>query len=84
MAKLKEMFDLAKDAAAGLGEAAKDMGGKMWDTVAPMANHGKSEVAAALFTGNAYVMYQKDPKSLESEGQAKDAPEMDKDNEREM
>ncbi len=39
--------------------AAKEVGGKIWDEAAPMFDHGKTELAAALFNsnGSAFVMY---------------------------
>jgi hypothetical protein len=31
--------------------------GRVWDEMAPAAGHGSSEVAAAMYTGSAMVMY---------------------------
>jgi hypothetical protein len=49
----------------------KEVGGAVWDGMAPMVNHGRSEAAAALFNGNAYVMYQRGTAGVE---QGQDQP----------
>jgi hypothetical protein len=49
------LLESIKEAASALREA----GGQLWDAAKPMADHGRSELAAALFTGHGYVMYMK-------------------------
>jgi hypothetical protein len=39
------------------GASLIDIGGRIWDGVAPTVNMGKSEIAAAMFSGHGYVMY---------------------------
>ncbi len=38
---------------------AKAIGGQIWDGMKPMFDHGRSELAAALFAGHAHVMYMR-------------------------
>lgn len=45
--------------------AAKEVGGQIWDGVAPMANHGRTEMAAALFQGSHFIMYMKGQEGIE-------------------
>jgi hypothetical protein len=40
-------------------EGAKGIAGQMWDGAKPMFDHGRTELAAALFSGHAHVMYMK-------------------------
>jgi hypothetical protein len=40
-------------------EGAKNIAGQMWDGAKPMFDHGRTELAAALFTGQAHVLYMK-------------------------
>jgi hypothetical protein len=40
-------------------EGAKGIAGQMWDDAKPMFDHGRTELAAALFAGHAHVMYMK-------------------------
>src|SRR5579863_10182394 len=72
----------------GIKEAAssmKEIGGQIWDGLAGMFNHGRSEAAAALFSGNAYVMYMKGQEGIEQgQDQVKEAPEHQRDGGREM
>lgn len=63
-------------------EAAKSIGGQIWDGVKPMFDHGRTELAAAIFSGHAHVMYMKGNDGVEQEQKqeqahehAKDAPE---------
>lgn len=48
------LVDTIKESAS-----AKDLGGKLWDGLKPMFDHGRTELAAALFAGHAHVMYMK-------------------------
>lgn len=57
-------------------EAAKSIGGQLWDGIKPMFDHGRTELAAALFTGHAHVMYMKGNDGVEQEKeQVKESPE---------
>jgi hypothetical protein len=49
------LVEAIQEAAASLKEA----GGQLWDAAKPMFDHGRTEAAAALFIGNAHVMYMK-------------------------
>lgn len=37
----------------------KGLGGALWEGARPMFDHGRTELAAALFAGHAHVMYMK-------------------------
>ena len=39
--------------------------GQVWDAGKPMFDHGRTEMSAALFTGNAHVMYMKGQQGIE-------------------
>jgi hypothetical protein len=39
------------------GAALKELGGQIWDAGKPLFDHGRTEAAAALFSGHAHVMY---------------------------
>lgn len=49
------LADNIKEAASSL----QDIGGQIWDGMKPMFDHGRTELAAALFAGHAHVMYMK-------------------------
>lgn len=51
----RQLFEQIKGGAASL----KDIGGKLWESALPLFNHGRTEAAAALFSGSAHVMYMK-------------------------
>lgn len=63
--------------------ALKSIGGQLWDGVKPMFDHGRTELAAALFAGHAHVMYMKGQEGQgllhgqdqQGQEQAKQAPE---------
>ena len=40
-----------------LAQTVKEIGGQFWDAAKPMFDHGRTELAAALFAGHAHVMY---------------------------
>ena len=46
-----------------LAQSLKETGGQLWDAAKPMFDHGRSELAAALFAGHAYVMYMHEGKA---------------------
>ena len=60
-----------KEAALGFLSAAREVGGSIWDGAAPMFNHGRTEMAAALFSGQPYVLYQRGVSGIE---QGQDQP----------
>ena len=72
----------------GIKEAAsslKNIGGQIWDGMKPMFDHGRTEAAAALFSGNAHVMYMKGQEGIEQgQDQVKESPEHQRDDGREM
>lgn len=75
------LVESIKEAATSL----KDIGGQIWDGLAPSFNHGRSEAAAALFSGNAYVMYMRDQNGIgQAQDQTKESPEHQRDDGREM
>jgi hypothetical protein len=45
---------------------AKGIAGQMWDDAKPMFDHGRTELAAALFAGHAHVMYMKGQEGLDN------------------
>lgn len=47
--------DAIKQAASSL----RGIGGQIWDGAKPMVDHGRAEMAALLYTGQAHVMYMK-------------------------
>ena len=62
---------------------AKEIGGQLWDSMKPMFDHGRTELAAALFAGHAHVMYMKgqegnaqSPDQEQAFYPAKEAPEI--------
>lgn len=59
MRPAEPVAEAAQGGLAAILSAAKDIGGQVWDAAAPMANHGKTELAAALFSphGSGFVMY---------------------------
>ncbi len=40
-----------------LAQSLQEVGGQIWDAAKPMFDHGRTELAAALFAGHAHVMY---------------------------
>jgi hypothetical protein len=40
-----------------LVETIREAAAQLWDAAKPMFDHGRAEVAAALFSGNAHVVY---------------------------
>lgn len=57
--------------------AAKSMGGQLWDGLKPMFDHGRTELAAALFSGHAHVMYMRGQEGIEQgQDQAPELPEL--------
>lgn len=81
------LLETIREAAASM----KAIGGQMWDSAKPMFDHGRTEVAAALFSGNAHVMYMKGPKGIEQgqdqvrdQDQVKEMPERQQDIGREL
>ncbi len=61
----------------------KEMGGKVWDGLTPVVEHGSHELASALFRGEGFVLYprNKEAQSLEGPGleQAQDGQEQERD-----
>jgi hypothetical protein len=49
------LAESVREAAATL----KEVAGHLWDGAKPLFDHGRTEAAAALFIGNAHVMYMK-------------------------
>ncbi len=60
------LMESIKEAGAALRQA----GGAIWDAGKPMFDHGRTEAAAALFRGDAHVMYMKGTGSEQEQGQA--------------
>ena len=56
------LVESIKEAASSL----KDVGGAIWDGLRPMADHGRTELAAALFSSHdAHVMYMRPEHGVE-------------------
>jgi len=65
----------------------KDIGGQVWDGMKPMFDHGRTEIAAALFSGHGHVMYMRGQEGIEQgqdQEQVKETPEHQRDDGREM
>ncbi|WP_020472333.1 hypothetical protein [Zavarzinella formosa] len=45
--------------------AARDIGGQIWDGMKPMFDHGRTELAAAIFSGHGHVMYMHGQNGIE-------------------
>lgn len=57
---VKDIIEAVKAGAEAVTEVLKpvqEIGGAMWDGMAKHAEHGASELASAMYTGNAYVAY---------------------------
>jgi hypothetical protein len=70
--RTQEFFDQIKAGEQpGLASKLKEIGGKLWDALTPMVEHGAHEMATALLRGSdGYVMYQHKGKEGQShEGQ---------------
>jgi glycine cleavage system H lipoate-binding protein len=77
------LLESIKEAASLL----KDIGGKVWDEAKPFVDHGRSEWAALMYTGSAYVMYPRNQQGVEQsqeQEQVKDEPEHQRDDGREL
>ncbi len=77
------MDDKSNDKPRTLGDAIKDManairekGGKVWDEIAPVMEHGKTEIAHALFHGGPYAF------NMETEKDAQPDPGKEMEQER--
>ncbi len=74
----------------GIREASfsmKEIGGQIWDGLKPMFDHGRTEAAAALFSGQGHVMYMRGQEGIEQgqdQEQAKEMPEGQRDLGREV
>jgi hypothetical protein len=69
--KPPEMAAAAVEGVQALFAGLKEVGGAVWDGAKPMFDHGRSEAAAALFSGAGYVMYQRGTAGIE---QGQDQP----------
>jgi hypothetical protein len=82
----RDVFELIKlGEQHGLAEVIKDVGGQMLETGKNMFDHGRSELAAALFSGHAHVMYMHESKEgVEQTQNHIQQPEVEHDLGREM
>ena len=64
---MKDTRSEATPPAPSLAQMLKEVGGAIWDASKPMVNHGSHELAAALFRGDGFVMYQREGKDARSE-----------------
>jgi hypothetical protein len=46
-------------------ESLKEAGGQAWDASKPMFDHGRTELAAAVFSGHGHVMYMHSDNEVE-------------------
>jgi hypothetical protein len=68
-------------------QSLKEVGGQMWDAAKPMFDHGRTEIAAALFAGHAHVMYMRGEAGIEQgqdQEQVKEQPDVQREQGREM
>ena len=70
----------------GLASSLREAGGRIWDDAKPLFDHGRSELAAALFAGHAHVMYMHNPKEEEEQTQHQnpELPAVEQDHGREL
>jgi hypothetical protein len=70
----------------GLAQTLKEIGGQVWDGAKPMFDHGRTELAAALFSGHGYVMYMRDGKEgvEQTQNHKQESPEVQQDMGREL
>ena len=83
----REVFEQIKSGEQpGVAEAIKEVGGRIWDAGKDMFDHGRTELAAALFAGHAHVMYMHNGPEVDqpSQGMAQNQPEPEQDMGREM
>ena len=66
---------LAEQVREAAGQA-RSIGGQVWDGLKPMFDHGRTELAAALFAGHAHVMYMKGQDGVEPEKGAEKGKEL--------
>ena len=59
-------------------ETIREAAGQIWDGMKPMFDHGRTEVAAALFAGHAHVMYMNGQKGVEQGQDQVQPPEAEK------
>ena len=69
------LIESIKEAASSL----KDIGGAIWDGLKPAFDNGRTEAAAALFSGNAYVLYSKSDGVEQGQDQVDQVKEMSED-----
>lgn len=79
--RTRELIEQVKSGdSPGLAETLKEAGGRMWDAAKPMFDHGRTELAAALFAGHGHVMYMHNERGVEqSQQQAPEPPEVQQD-----
>ena len=85
--KTREFVDQMKSGESpGLAESLKEIGGKIFDGARPMFDHGRSELAAALFAGHGHVMYGHNHQDgvEQPQHQNQESPEVENDVGREM
>ena len=64
----------------GIAQTLKEIGGQMWDAAKPMFDHGRTELAAALFAGHGHVMYMHNQDGVEqTQNQSQELPEVQQD-----
>ena len=63
-----------------LAQTFSQIGGQMWDAAKPMFDHGRTELAAALFAGHGHVMYMHNQDGVEqTQNQSQELPEVKQD-----
>jgi hypothetical protein len=56
--RTRDFIDQVKSGESpSLAQSFPEVGGQIWDAAKPMFDHGRTELAAALFAGHAHVMY---------------------------
>jgi hypothetical protein len=68
------LVETVKEAAASL----KEIGGQLWDGMKPMFDHGRTEAAAALFSGHGHVLYMKGQEGVEQGQDQVQSPDVGK------
>jgi hypothetical protein len=77
--------ETVKEAASSV----REIGGEIWDGLKPMFDHGRTEAAALLFSGQGHVMYMRGQEGIEQgqdqeQEQSKEMSERQRDDGREM
>ena len=69
--------DSQKPEKPALADRLLDIGGKIWSAAKPAFDHGRDELAAALFTGHTHVLYGHTGMDQPTQENSNQSPEVD-------